>query len=62
MKNLYITKEKHEIEPIHGGHQVIKSEYGGLNNIGRDLEKVPKHKKINSFRTLKKFKNKNNQF
>jgi hypothetical protein len=41
MKILSITKTKHEIEPIRGGHQVI-NEYGRLNNIGRDLEKIPK--------------------
>jgi hypothetical protein len=36
---------------------VIKNEYGGLNNIKRDLEKSPS-KIFNSFQTLKKSENK----
>jgi hypothetical protein len=42
MNIVFITKAKHEIKLIHDGHQVIKNEYGGLNNIGKDLEKIPK--------------------
>jgi hypothetical protein len=42
MKIVWTTKAKHEIEPILGGHQVIKSAYGKLNNIGKDLERIPK--------------------
>jgi hypothetical protein len=59
MKIVKITKGKHEIEPIPCGHQMINSEYGGLNNIGRDLEKKSRSIIFISFQTLIKSKKTN---
>jgi hypothetical protein len=39
MNIVYLTKAKHELELIWGGHQVIKNEYEGLYNIQMILEK-----------------------